>query len=55
MGVEDEDIIKKSDSLGLLTLFSIVEDQLKGKITYKLKQGIEYFLEFEDHFYQERV
>jgi two-component sensor histidine kinase len=47
--------IRKSDSLGLLTVFEIVEHQLKGQIHYQGQPGLKYTLEFPDNLYQERI
>ncbi len=46
---------RKSDSIGLQTVFGIAEYQLKGKITCEIADGVVWRLQFSDTLYQPRV
>jgi two-component sensor histidine kinase len=46
---------RKSDSVGLQTVFGITEYQLQGKVTCKTAKGVSWQLRFSDTLYQPRV
>lgn len=43
------------ESLGIRIIYSITENQLNGKISYKVKDGVSWQIEFNDSLYEVRV
>lgn len=46
---------QRSNTLGIPTLYSIVEMQLRGKISYENKDGLSYSVSFKDILYKKRL
>ena len=55
VGVPESFDFRKSDTLGLQTVFGIVEHQLQGEIMVTKGQGITWQIRFRDDLYSPRV
>jgi len=47
--------IRKGSSAGLLTVYDLVESQLKGEIVCEKAEGLAYTIRFSDNLYEQRV
>ncbi|MDO9576749.1 MAG: hypothetical protein Q7J16_02580 [Candidatus Cloacimonadales bacterium] len=47
--------LKKSSSMGIQTMFSLVDYQLKGEATYLVENGLKWHLKFRDDLNKLRV
>jgi two-component sensor histidine kinase len=47
--------IRKDGSMGLSSVFSLVERQLKGSISAKSENGLKWHIKINDSLHQERV
>lgn len=55
IGIDPARNLKESESLGLLTVFDIVEKQLGGTIKYESEHGLAWSVVFKDQAYAERI
>jgi two-component sensor histidine kinase/DNA-binding response OmpR family regulator len=55
IGITEELDLRKLQSLGLQTMFTLAEYQLMAKITYKSENGLKWHLSFKDNLQSERV
>jgi PAS domain S-box-containing protein len=55
VGVPEDFDFRKSDTLGLLTVFAIGEHQLQGQVTFENDGGVSCQLRFKDNLYQPRI
>jgi|GEM_PF-743207 PAS domain S-box-containing protein len=55
IGMPGDYDFNQQNSLGSLLLFSIVENQLQGEISYEFTKGVSFIIKFKDVFYSERV
>ena len=54
-GLPEELDLGKSQSLGLITIFNIVENQLNGRIKYKNENGLKYDIFIKKNIYLQRI
>jgi PAS domain S-box-containing protein len=55
IGIKEKKDLKKVKSIGLETVFSLIEFQLKGNVRYTCEDGLKWHIEFKDDFYKARV
>ncbi len=55
VGISSDIELENVSTMGLQTVFSLVEFQLKGKITYKTENGLKWKISFKDNLHEERV
>jgi len=55
VGVSSGSDLRKGKSMGLQTVFTLIEYQLKGKISYKIKNGIKWHIKLKDDLHKKRV
>jgi PAS domain S-box-containing protein len=53
-GIPADMDLRRSNSMGLQTVFALIEYQIKGKISYENKNGLQWYIEFKD-IYTKRV
>ena len=54
-GVPEDSDLRKSNTLGMLTVFGIVERQLQGQVTVETEGGVAWRIRFKDDLYAPRV
>ncbi|MEA2096359.1 MAG: PAS domain S-box protein [Candidatus Cloacimonadota bacterium] len=55
MGIPKDVILENVNTMGLQTVFSLIEHQLKGEVIYKIEDGLKWFIKLKDNLYQVRV
>jgi len=55
VGIPADLNLKESDSIGLQTMFSLIEFQLKGEVNYVTDEGLKWHLKIKDNLYKKRV
>ncbi|MCD6176280.1 MAG: sensor histidine kinase, partial [Candidatus Cloacimonetes bacterium] len=47
--------LRKTNSMGLYTMFSLIDYQLNGEVVYKTENGLKWHIKFKDDQYKRRV
>lgn len=47
--------LRKNSSMGLETMFTLVEYQLNGTVTYRVDNGVQWYISFNDDIYKKRI
>ena len=55
IGISNDIDLEKVSSMGLQTVFDLMKFQLKGKVKYKIENGLKWDLSFKDDLHEERV
>ena len=55
VGIPADLNLKEGDSIGLQTMFSLIEYQLKGEVNYVTDEGLKWHLKIKDNLYKKRV
>jgi two-component sensor histidine kinase len=54
-GIPNEIDLENVNSMGLRTVFDLVNYQLKGEVTYKTENGLRWHIRLKDNIYSKRV
>lgn len=55
IGLSEDINIRKLHSMGISTVFSIIEHQLKGKISFDKRNGMKWHIKIKDNLHEERI
>ncbi len=55
VGIPDDINLEKVNTMGLQTVFDLVKFQLKGEVTYKVKNGLQWHIKLKDDLHKERI
>ncbi|MCD6177412.1 MAG: PAS domain S-box protein [Candidatus Cloacimonetes bacterium] len=54
-GIPNEIDLENVNSMGLRTVFDLINYQLKGEVTYKIENGLKWHIRLKDNLYSKRV
>ncbi|MCK5050986.1 MAG: PAS domain S-box protein, partial [Candidatus Cloacimonetes bacterium] len=55
IGIPKDIKLENVNTMGLQTVFSLIKYQLKGEVTYKMKDGLKWIIKLKDDLHKERV